>query len=214
MQRTFALILAVFAIAAQAQTAPGGKVPVAGSCEGCEAVFQGLPATFAAPARIAPAGEPGEPLALSGVVTDRAGKPQAGVVVYAYHTDRTGIYPRDASLSGAAARHGRLRGWARTDDAGRYAFDTIRPAAYPGRSIPQHVHLHVIEPGRCTYYLGDVLFADDPLLTPALRERERNAPGGDGVVTPKGDAKGWTAARDIVLGLNVPEHAVCGGSSR
>lgn len=211
MSRLLAIVLAVFAASSTAQTVPTGKEPVAGACEGCEAVFQGLPAAFAAPARIAPADEPGEPLALSGVVTDRAGKPQAGIVVYAYQTDRTGIYPRDASLSGAAARHGRLRGWTRTDAQGRYAFATIRPAAYPGRAVPQHVHVHVIEPGRCTYYLGDVLFADDPLLTPALRARERDAPGGDGVVTPRGDAKGWSATRDIVLGLNVPGYATCGG---
>lgn len=209
MRCLFTLILAIFATSTLAQSA---REPIVGlPCDGCDGVFQGLPATPAASARIAPADEPGEPLALSGVVTDGTGAPRAGVVVYAYQTDRRGIYPRDAALSGAAARHGRLRGWARTDTAGRYAFATIRPGGYPGVSIPQHIHLHVIEPGRCTYYIGDVLFADDPRLTPALRERERNARGGDGVVTPRGDPSGWTAARDIVLGRNVPDYAACGG---
>ena len=52
------------------------------------------------------------------------GAPAAGIIVYAYQTDATGIYPRGST------RHGRLRGWVRTDEAGRYRFDTIRPGAY------------------------------------------------------------------------------------
>ena len=203
-------LLIVALLAAAAAAPPTGAERILGPCDGCAGALQNLPASLSSTARIAPAGETGEPLALSGVVTDRAGAPQADVVVYAYHTDSTGVYPRDASLTGAAARHGRLRGWARTDAAGRYAFETIRPAGYPGTKIPQHVHLHVIEPGRCTYYLGDVLFADDARLTPGKRAAERDARGGDGVVTPHGDATRWTATRDIVLGLNVPEYGDCG----
>lgn len=75
--------------------------------------------------------------------------------------------------------------------------------------MPQHVHLHVIEPGRCTYYLGDVLFADDPRLTPELRARERDAHGGSGIVQPRRDGAGWRAQRDVVLGLNVPDYERC-----
>jgi protocatechuate 3,4-dioxygenase beta subunit len=132
------------------------------------------------------------------------------VIVYAYQTDRSGNYPASPALRGFAARHGRLRGWARTDAAGRYTFETIRPGAYPGRKVPQHIHLHVIEPGRCTYYLGDVLFDDDPLLTPALRARESDAHGGNGIVVAKGDAKvGWRVTRDITLGRNVADYAAC-----
>ena len=111
---------------------------------------------------------------------------------------------------GAAARHGRLRGWARTDASGRYAFDTIRPGAYPDGDEPQHIHLHVIEPGRCTYYIGDVLFDDDPRLTTQARVAEEHARGGSGVVHPVGSARnGWNATRDITLGSNVPGYAAC-----
>lgn len=192
-------------------TPAGAREPVVGlPCEGCEAVFDGLPAQPQSSARIAPASEPGEPLVLHGIVRDRQGRPQSGVVIYAYHTDRGGIYPADPHLIGDAARHGRLRGWARTDAAGRYAFQTIRPGGYPGKSIPQHVHLHVIEPGRCTYYIGDVLFADDPRLTAELRAQAGHARGGSGLVEPRRDDRGvWQAQRDIVLGLGVPGHAAC-----
>jgi protocatechuate 3,4-dioxygenase beta subunit len=174
-------------------------------CEGCDAVFVGKPeaAAIATIARIAPPDEAGEALQWRGRTLDTNGKPVAGVIVYAYHTDASGVYPQESALRGTSARqHGRLRGWVRSDAEGRFGFDTIRPAAYPGRAIPAHIHVHVIEPGRCTYYLDDVNFRDDPLLTEATTSRERR--GGDGVVDAKRGADGtWQITRDIVLGLDV-----------
>ena len=177
---------------------------VGGPCEGCEAVFLGRPTVLSPQARIAPLGEPGEPLVLSGRVVDRAGRPAAGIVVYAYHTDRHGLYRHAPGLRGAAARHGALRGWAMTDAAGRYRFETIRPGSYPGRDVPQHIHMHVIEPGRATYYIDDVMFADDPKLTAAQRRLLASGRGDDGIVMPSRTAGAWHAVRDIALGANIP----------
>jgi hypothetical protein len=182
---------------------------VGGPCEGCEAVFQNLPApsTLEWAGRIAPPGEPGESMRLEGVVYGPDGEVAPGVIVYAYHTDAEGVYPDDAGLSGAAARHGRLRGWVRTDSLGRYRFDTIRPASYPGQTIPAHVHMHIIEPGRGTYWIDSVHFADDPLLTPEDRQPGNRARGGPGVVQPtRGDDGAWRARRDIYLGRGVPGY--------
>lgn len=187
----------------------GKEVVVGQPCEGCEHVFAGLPASISTTARLAPSSQPGEALRVSGTVKNAAGVPQPNVVVYAYQTDRGGIYPR------AATRHGALRGWARTDTRGRYVFTTIRPGAYPGADIPQHIHMHVIEPGRCTYYIGDILFTDDPFLTPPHRLQQRNARGGSGIARPVGSRQsGWTVTRDITLGLNVPGYAGCLASTR
>lgn len=183
------------------------REPIVGlPCEGCEAVFEGLPEELNWSARIAPESEPGEPLRIDGVVYGRDGRPAEGVIVYAYHTDAGGIYPRDNSIRGnAARRHGRLRGWAKTDSQGRYRFETIRPAGYPGSDLPQHVHMHVIEVGRCTYYIGDVYFDDDPRLTSQTRVRAASERGGSGVATPRRDDSGvWVARRDIHLGQNTP----------
>ena len=66
---------------------------------------------------------------------------------------------------------------------GRYTFETVRPGSYPNSRNPQHIHMHVIEPGRCTYWIDDVLFTDDPLLNDAERNR-REPRGGLGVATP------------------------------
>ncbi len=104
-------------------------------------------------------------------------------------------------------RHGRLRGWARTDAAGEYQFDTIRPGGYPGTGIPQHVHMHVIEPGRCTYYIDDILFTDDPRLAAAQRANYDRGRGGSGIATPTKGADGiWNVQRDIRLGEKIPGY--------
>ena len=192
-----ALLLAVAAVGASSAAEPVVGEP----CEGCELVFEGMPETLTSEARIAPADEPGEPLTIEGVVTHRDGRPADGIVVYAYHTDASGIYPSGAT------RHGRLRGWALTDRDGRYRFETIRPAAYPGRRTPQHVHMHVIEPGHATYWIDSLVFSDDPLLREAERRDAREGRGGSGLVEPVEDGSGgWTVRRDIVLGLGVPGY--------
>jgi protocatechuate 3,4-dioxygenase beta subunit len=194
----------------------GAEPVVGGPCEGCEAVFEGLPQSISSKSRIAPANEAGEPMLITGRVLARDGKPKANVIVYAYHTDAHGIYPRPVkSLGAASARHGRLRGWALSDDEGRYSFETIRPASYPSRDIPAHVHMHVIERGCATYYIADILFTDDPLLNPSERARHDSGRAGSGVTTPTRDpATGvWKVARDIQLGLNIPGYPGCDSSA-
>lgn len=204
-----AAALAAFGAAVALAAPSAAREPVVGGpCEGCEAVFEEMPETLTARARIAPPDAGGEPLVIEGRVSGADGAPRAGIVVYAYQTDASGIYPRHPR----GIRHGRLRGWARTDDEGRYRFDTIRPGGYPDSGIPQHVHFHVVEPGRCTYWIGDLLFDDDPRLTPRERARAVDARGGSGLASPARDADGaWRARRDIRLGLGIPGYERCGG---
>jgi len=122
------------------------------------------PATLAARGRIAPASEPGTPLRISGVVVGPDGvTPQAGAIVFAYHTDDSGVY-RDRP-----GQPWRLRGWVETDAAGRFEFETIRPGPYPGRNVPAHVHL-TIESAKFGRQYGGLEFADDPLVSDAERK--------------------------------------------
>ncbi len=160
-----------------------------------------MPATLDWRGRVAPAGETGEPMRITGTVRDRDNRPAAGIIVYAYQTDAAGSYPPSTT------RHGRLRGWVKTDAAGRYQFDTIRPGGYPNTTIPQHVHLHVIEPGRATYYIDEMVFSDDPRLTPENRRSLVTGRGGPGLVTPvREPSGGWSVVRDITLGQSVPGY--------
>jgi protocatechuate 3,4-dioxygenase beta subunit len=185
-------------------------VPVIGHpCEGCEAVFDGMPAEIPSAIRLVPDGEPGVPMRISGRVLDGSGRARAGVVVYAYQTDHAGIYPRPARRLGREAmRHGRLRGWVRSDAQGRYAIDTIRPGSYPGEEVAEHVHMHVLEPGCFTYYIDDVQFLDDPKLSMEERRAARGI-GGNGLLQPVMADGVWQVERDIVLGQGVPGHREC-----
>ena len=121
----------LFSSPARAQNPPAGPVRepiIGGPCEGCEGVFEGLPARLSSVTRIARPGEPGQPMIIDGIVRNQGGAPVAGVIVYAYHTDAGGIYRPVENAPGASARrHGQLRGWATTDSVGRYRFISDEP---------------------------------------------------------------------------------------
>src|ERR1041385_429287 len=109
---------------------------------------------------IAPVGEPGTPLVIQGRVVQAAGKtPAAGATVFAYHTNHTGRYNAPGTDSW------RLQGWAKTDARGRFEFATIRPASYPNRRIPAHVHMTIEGPGLPRRSIHELLFAGDPFLS-------------------------------------------------
>lgn len=181
--------------------------PVGVYCDGCELIHAGRPAAPGWRARIAAPSEPGTPLQLRGTIFQRDGRtPAAGVVLYAYHTDARGHYVPPDHRGAGLTRHGRLRGWIRTGRDGRYRFDTIRPAPYPGRGTPEHVHAVVGEPGRNEYYIDAYEFDDDPLLAAELRHRPRERRGGSGIVHPRRSGSGWLVERDIVLGRNIPHY--------
>ena len=170
----------------------------------------GLPDAPPTLARLAPDDEPGERLQLTGRVIDAQGRPHRGVVVYAHQTNRQGVYPGEgANGDDGIHQHGRLRGWAASDADGRYTFLTIRPGSYPRSTMPQHIHLYVIETGCALYYIDDVLFRDDPHLTASAARKADKGRGGSGIVTPMRTADGWLARRDIVLGRNIPGYPGC-----
>ena len=125
--------------------------------------------------------------------------PATGVVIYAYQTNAEGLYANGVPGTEASRRHGRLRGWIVTGADGRYAFDTIKPGPYPDRTLPAHVHLTVLEPGRQPYWIDDIVFDGEFGVTDAYRRSMVNQ-GGNGIVrlarTPGGVL---LARRDIVL---------------
>ncbi len=204
-------LLLLSALPSLASASGSVEIPIVGlPCEDCEVALYGLPDAAPTVARLAAPDAPGEPLQLSGIVRDAAGRARAGVIVYAHQTDHRGLYPEDG-VSGPdeVRRHGRLRGWASSDTEGRYTFETIRPAGYPDSGLPQHIHLNVIEPGCATYYIDDVMFEDDPRLTPKLRRKLDQGRGGHGIVMPVRSDGVWRAQRDIVLGARIPGYRAC-----
>ena len=169
-------------------------------CEGCEAIREHSFDNLSWSTRIPPAGEPGDPLVLTGVVYQTDGKtPAPGVIVYAYHTNTGGVYPTRGDEQGWGRRHGYLRGWAKTNERGEYRFETIRPGGYPGRTDPAHIHMIVKEPDRQEYWIDEVVFEDDPRVTDRYRTAQQNR-GGNGVIRLSRDQSGgWSGRRDIIL---------------
>jgi protocatechuate 3,4-dioxygenase, beta subunit len=90
----------------------------------------------------------GTVLYLSGRVLADNGQPVAGAKVEIWQANAAGRYahPNDENL--AAPLDEKFNGFAvtTTDGQGRYAFKTVRPAAYPaapGRWRPAHIHFSV-----------------------------------------------------------------------
>ena len=106
--------------------------------------------------------EPGEPLIVSGTVYDQDGKtPLEGVSIYVYQTDAKGYYSKE----GSGSSNPRIKGWMRTNAEGKYEFRTIKPASYPGRRIPAHIHCKVSGAGYSDQFIDEFLFEGDPYLT-------------------------------------------------
>jgi protocatechuate 3,4-dioxygenase beta subunit len=195
--------------------AMGSSDPRPDGCLECLGAYEGMPRNFTSRARIVPPGTAGDPLMVTGRVLSAEGSPMAGVIVYAFQTDSSGLYPTPAPpRSQFSQSHGTLRAWVRTDTQGRYSFETIEPGTYPDRSEPRHIHMVVIEPGCATYFIEDVHFSDDPLLDkiePSHRNDIFNGVGGSGVVTRQHDSKtGITfVTRDIHLGVNFQNYSPC-----
>ena len=142
-------------------------------------------------------GEPGDPLRVQGVVYRADGvTPAAGVILYVYQTDATGHYSRNRG------EDPRLHAWMRTDEKGRYEFRTIRPAPYPSRTEPAHIHTQIWGPGVATHSNVVLLFADDPLLRPRDRE-ESAALGRFGFIQTA--VKGTDGVFEVTLDLRLQE---------
>ena len=117
-----------------------------------ERAQQQRPAEVGTTARIAPPSEPGDPLIVSGRVVTASGSPAAGVVVFAYQTDRGGLYDKPEN----GPHSWRLRGWARSDKDGAFTFETIRPGSYPNSNNPPHIHFTAFTPGGERYHAGEL----------------------------------------------------------
>lgn len=112
--------------------------------------------------------EPGERLIVSGTFYSRDRKtPAAGVLLYVYQTDASGVYNHEDG----SWQKPRLHGWFRTDQEGRYEIRTIKPGSYPRGRNPAHIHLVIAPENGPARWLDDFLFEGDQFLASADRER-------------------------------------------
>lgn len=179
---------------------------VGGPCKGCEAIFEYGSKVLSAIDTLADFKQTEPKLKLHGTVYKEDGKtPAENVIIYIYHTDREGLYTAEQNAAGWGRKHGYLRGWTKTNKLGQYTFYTFRPAAYPSGTEPEHIHITIKEPDKNEYYIDEIVFTDDPLLTKAERPALSNR-GGSGMVSPILKAGIQHIKRDIFLGLNIPNY--------
>jgi protocatechuate 3,4-dioxygenase beta subunit len=93
----------------------------------------------------------------------------------------------------------------RTNEKGEYKFFTLRPAAYPGRQAPEHIHITIKEPGKNEYWIDEYLFDDDPILIDKERKNCEDR-GGSGIIKLKDVGNMFKAERNIYLGKNIPDY--------
>lgn len=188
-------------------TPPPTPKLVGAPCDGCEAILTYDKNSLTATDTLAGFDPQLKKLLISGTVYQADGRtPAAGVVLYLYHTNAEGIYPKRKEDTGWAKRHGYIRGSVITDKKGHYSFYTNQAGNYPGRDAAAHIHPTLLEPNGKYYYVEDYYFEGDPFLTE--RELRPEAPRGGTVgvlqLTPKGDL--WIGQRDFILGRNVPDY--------
>lgn len=149
------------------------------SAENCRQTERGAGGPFyrrGAPwrAKLAEASEPGEPLIISGrVVAAGTCEPLKGAIVDVWQANAEGLY--DNQLSGERANGFRLRGQMKTDDEGRYQFETVLPGNYGDGGVQRAKHIHYIVsfPGYAPittecYFEGDERNRTDPLVRESL----------------------------------------------
>lgn len=184
------------------------EIKVGGNCEGCEAIYE-CPVSFEQLNEVDTLpdfNEPGPKIEISGMIYQRDGKtPAKGVILYVYHTNQKGIYPKKGNENDWAKRHGYLRGWIKTNEKGEYRFYTLVPASYPGSTNPKHIHPVIKEPGKSEYWIDEFVFDDDPLLPVAERTKSKPV-GGVGVLKTSMKDGMLRATRNIILGLHVTDY--------
>lgn len=179
---------------------------VGGGCDGCELMYIGMPKNIQPIDTSSAWNGKGQKLLVTGKILKLDGvTPAPNVIVYYWQTDHNGYY---ANGEGKSQKHGRIRGWVKSDEQGNYSMYTIRPTPYPNRDIPAHIHLSIKEPEiDDEYYIHNLEFADDILLTSKKRKALKNR-GGSGILRVLIDKEIQIAEHNIVLGLNIPNYPI------
>lgn len=107
-------------------------------------------------------GTAGTVIIVTGWVVNSRCEPLANATLDVWQADAAGVYDNDGY---------RLRGVTQTDANGRYAFRTIVPGQYPGRT--EHIHVKVTPEGGRTltsqmYFPGSTANEGDNIFSPDL----------------------------------------------
>ena len=122
------------------------------------------------------------------------------MIIYAYHTNNNGLYEKKGDEKGNGVRHGYLRGWTKTNSDGKYRFHTIKPAPYPNRSEPAHIHMTLMGENFNEYWINSTWFANDKIITDEMVSKLDRTGGFSNIIELTKDDKGnWIGQRNIII---------------
>jgi protocatechuate 3,4-dioxygenase beta subunit len=111
----------------------------------------------------------GDPIVVTGRVTDEDGKPVRKALIEVWQANRWGKYEHPDDVTDAPLDPN-LKGWGRmlTDADGRYRFRSIKPGAYPNPGYdnwmrPPHIHFSIFAAGVMQRLITQVYFPGEPL---------------------------------------------------
>ncbi len=112
----------------------------------------------------------GQLIQVGGRVQDEDGQPVKQTIIEIWHANASGRYlhPMDANSPNPLDDNFVGSGRVLTDDAGRYTFLTIKPAAYPYPNHPErwwrppHIHLSIFGDGFMSRLVTQMFFPGDP----------------------------------------------------
>ncbi len=146
-----------------------------------------------------PKSEKGDRMVVRGVVMDAAKKPIPNASVYIYHTDAEGRYNNTEPRPGFGGESPRLFAYMRTDAVGRYVYGGVRPAAYPGLTLPAHVHF-VVQADGFRPRVFEFWFEGDPMIKEDHLAGQAKDPDRFLILAAVRDSnRVWQIANDIVL---------------
>lgn len=151
----------------------------------------------------------GEITNLTGRILSRAGEPLRNITVEIWQVDHHGAYLHAAS-SNRSKRDRNFQGFGRflTGSTGEYAFRTVKPVPYPGRT--PHIHVKVKRGDRellttqC-YIKGHPQNDRDGVLRSIREPRARESVLVDFVAAGGGPVHRFNARFDIVIGVTPAE---------
>ncbi|TDQ25448.1 dioxygenase family protein [Tenacibaculum caenipelagi] len=202
------LLLTFFIISCKGQSSSKIERKIGGPCQDCEALldYKALNITPKSTDTLPGFNENNPKIKITGTVFQKDGKtPAENIILYIYQTDRNGIYQPSEKPISWEKTHGQYRGWLKTSNDGKFTFYTFKPAPYPKMQEPEHIHIYVKEPNATPYYIDSYFFESDPLLTEDKKQSQKKR-GGSGIIKLKMKGGIWTAHRDLILGLNIPEY--------
>ncbi len=140
--------------------------------------------------------EKGEKIRVSGVIRDQENRALAGAVLYFFAVDAEGLYAPEFRKPGYGSNNPRLFGYVKTDDKGRFEFETIRPPSYIGIQNIRHIHYSVrTQEGKRKE--GEFIFNKDP--EPTERQRKWAERVGFQIVEEVRTGEGYKCTVTILL---------------